>query len=231
MNFLERLKNEKPKEYAYRVLKSNIMSLELKPGQKISESELVQKLNISRTPIREILIRLGEEDLIEVKPQQGTYISLLKMEYIEEAFFMSYHLEKEVLKLACDSFPKEKLIELERNLIEQKFILEKQNKKMEFNIFDSNFHEIIFSGVNLKKIWKIILKISIHYNRFKFLPDLKYGNKYFFERNQKIFSIIKNRDSEEIELLLFHYLNENKKQLRDIFEKNYKYRSYFKEDY
>ncbi len=231
MNFPEKLKSEKPKEYAYRVLKSNIMSLELRPGQKISESELVQQLNISRTPIREILIRLGEENLIEVNPQQGTYISLLKTEYIEEAFFMSYHLEKEALKLACDGFKKEKLIELERNLMEQKFTLEKQDKKMEFNLLDSNFHEIIFSGVNLKKIWKIILKISSHYNRFRFLPDLKYCNKYFFEKNEKIFSIIKNKDSVAIEPLLLDYLNENKNQLMAIFKENHKYRSYFKEDY
>ncbi|OPJ62515.1 GntR family transcriptional regulator [Clostridium chromiireducens] len=231
MNFSERLKNENAKEYAYRVLKSNIMSLELRPGQKISESELEQQLNISRTPIREILIRLREEDLIEVKPQQGTYVSLLKMEYIEEAFFMSYHLEKEVLKLACDSFPKEKLIELERNLIEQKFILEKQDKKMEFNLLDSNFHEIIFSGVNFKKIWKTILKISTHYNRFRFIPDLKYGSKYFVEKNEKIFYIIKNRDSVAIEPLLLDYLNENTNQLRQFLEENHKYKGYFKQDY
>ena len=52
------------------------MSLELKPGELLSEVELSEKLNISRTPIREVLMRLKNEHLIEVKPQSGTYVSL-----------------------------------------------------------------------------------------------------------------------------------------------------------
>jgi DNA-binding GntR family transcriptional regulator len=50
----------------------DFMSLELEPGQNINGSELTQQLNILRTPIREILMRLKEEHLIEVNPQIGT---------------------------------------------------------------------------------------------------------------------------------------------------------------
>ena len=74
MIFYEKKHKETGKEYAYRVLKDNIMSLELKPGELLSESELSEKLNISRTPIREVIMRLKGEHLIEVKPQAGTYV-------------------------------------------------------------------------------------------------------------------------------------------------------------
>ncbi|MBC2581409.1 GntR family transcriptional regulator [Clostridium sp. DJ247] len=144
MNLLDKLKGENGKEYAYRVLKSNIMSLELKPGQSISEAELSQQLNISRTPIREVLMRLKEEHLIDVKPQIGTYISLIDRDLIEEAFFMRYFLEKEALKLACNSFPEDKLMELEKNLMSQKYIVGKQNHEIEFHSLDIQFHGIIF---------------------------------------------------------------------------------------
>ena len=69
MILYEKKEKESRKEYAYRILKENIMSLELKPGELLSEVELSEKLNISRTPIREVLMRLKNEHLIEVKPQ------------------------------------------------------------------------------------------------------------------------------------------------------------------
>ena len=107
MIFYEKKHKETGKEYAYRVLKDNIMCLELKPGELLSESDLSEKLNISRTPIREVIMRLKGEHLIEVKPQAGTYVSLIDKEIIEEAIFMRRLLEKEVLKEACIKFSEE----------------------------------------------------------------------------------------------------------------------------
>lgn len=66
------------------------MSLELKPGGLISEIELSEKLNLSRTPIREVLMRFA--------------------------------LEEKVIKSACEYFPEEKIIELEKNLYAQKIL-------------------------------------------------------------------------------------------------------------
>ena len=104
----EKKEEESKKEYAYRILKENIMSLELKPGELLSEVELSEKLNISRTPIREVIMRLKNEHLIEVKPQSGTYVSLIDLNLIEEAIFMRFALEEKVLKEACNYFPEEK---------------------------------------------------------------------------------------------------------------------------
>ena len=72
---------ENNKEYSYRVIKENIMSLKLKPGQAISEIELAEALQISRTPIREVMGKLREEHLVEVLPQVGSYISKIKRHY------------------------------------------------------------------------------------------------------------------------------------------------------
>ena len=55
MNISKRLSTETAREYALRVLKENIVSLELKPGTAISENELAAKLGLSRTPVREIV--------------------------------------------------------------------------------------------------------------------------------------------------------------------------------
>ena len=96
MILFKRHERESAKEYAYRVLKDNIMSLELKPGEVLSEMELAEKLNLSRTPIREVIMRLKGEHLIDVKPQSGTSVSLIDMDLIEEAVFMRFVIEEEV---------------------------------------------------------------------------------------------------------------------------------------
>ncbi len=230
MNFPEKLKGENAKEYAYRVLKNNIMSLELEPGQNINESELAQQLNISRTPIREILMRLKEEHLIEVKPQIGTYVSLLEEKLIEEAFFMRYYLEKEVLKLACKEFPENKLEELEKNLMYQNLILGKQNKILEFHHLDIEFHGIIFSGVNLEDVWEGVLKISTHYNRLRLLSELKYSNKCLIEQHEKFFHSIKNKDIKAIEPLLFEHFKKPKEQWGALLNCDSEYKDYFKRE-
>ena len=72
---------ENMKEYSYRLVKNSIMSLQLQPGQSLSEVELAELLNTSRTPIREVLTKLKEENLIEVYPQIGTYVSKINFQF------------------------------------------------------------------------------------------------------------------------------------------------------
>lgn len=228
MKFLEKLRGETGKEYAYRVLKYNIMSLELKPGQNINESELVQQLNISRTPIREVLMKLKEEHLIEVKPQIGTYVSLLEQKLIEEAFFMRYHLEKEALKLACKDFNEDELEKLKRNLERQNLILDKQNEILEFHNLDIEFHEIIFLGVNLEEVWKGILRISTHYNRVRLLSELKHFSGALINQHEEFIKIISSKDIDAIEPLLYEHFEKPKKQWDMLFSNKSQYKDYFK---
>ena len=139
-----RLPGENNKDYAYRVIKESIMSLELKPGQSISEIELAEALNLSRTPIREVLAKLREEHLVEVIPQVGTYISKINPQLNKEASFMRYTLEKEVLKLACESFPKTTMFDLKKNMVLQEELIGQKGREREFHMLDKEFHQIIY---------------------------------------------------------------------------------------
>ena len=68
----EKNKTENNRQYIYRVLKDNIMNLNLKPGENVSEIEISELLNVSRTPVREAFVRLSEEKLLNVFPQKGS---------------------------------------------------------------------------------------------------------------------------------------------------------------
>ena len=151
------------------------MSLKLKPGQSISEVELAEALSLSRTPIREVLTKLREEHLVEVIPQVGTYISKINPQLISEASFMRYTLEKEVLKQACESFPKTSIYDLKKNMVLQEELIGQKGKETDFHNLDKEFHQIIFKGNQKENIWEAITRISTHYNRMRLLSEMRYS--------------------------------------------------------
>ena len=95
-----KLPNERNKEFSYRVIKEGIMSMELQPGQTINESDLAKTLNLSRTPIREVMTKLKAEHLVEVLPQVGTMVSKICPQLIERAAFIQIYFRKRGLKIS-----------------------------------------------------------------------------------------------------------------------------------
>ena len=197
MILYEKKEKENGKDYAYRVLKDNIMTLNLKPGELLSEADLSEKLGISRTPIREVLMRLRNEHLIEVKPQTGTYISLIDVNLIEEAMFMRYTLEKEVLKIVSNNINDDLLIELEKNLFAQKLIANREDSAIEFHKLDKKFHELLFEASNKKNIWNSILNISTHYNRMRLLFEMQVNKEEIINQHEEYLNVIKNKSSDD----------------------------------
>lgn len=220
MILYDKLDKETGKEYVYRVLKDNIMCLELKPGELISESDLAKKLNVSRTPIREVLIKLKGEKLIEVKPQAGTYVSLIDWKIINEAIFMRYNLEKEALKEACDNFSEDTLMELEKCLFAQKLIKNKSDNLLEFHNLDNEFHKLLFEGIEKSNVWEAISNISTHYNRMRLLAEMKLNKEFLVDQHMTYLDIIKNKDKDAIEELVFDHIKAPVKEWDKLIEEN-----------
>lgn len=220
MILYDKKEKENSKDYAYRVLKDNIMTLNLKPGELLSETDLSEKLGISRTPIREVLMRLKNEHLIEVKPQTGTYISLIDINMVEQALFMRYTLEKEVLKEACNGLSEDIIMELEKNLFAQKLISNKPDSAIEFHKLDKEFHELLFRGTNKGDIWNCILNMSTHYNRMRLLIELKNDKKKNIEDHEKYLNLIKNKSTEGIDEVIKSHIKDSTHDWSTISQEN-----------
>lgn len=85
MKLEERHYAETAREYARRMLKENIISMDLKPGTMVSENELAAQLGLSRTPVREALMDMSQYGVVDVMPQRGSRISLIDYNLVEEA--------------------------------------------------------------------------------------------------------------------------------------------------
>ncbi|WP_300351632.1 GntR family transcriptional regulator [Clostridium sp.] len=226
MILYEKIDKETSKDYAYRVLKDNIMCLELKPGELLSESDLAKKLSISRTPIREVLIRLKAENLIEVKPQAGTYVSLIDLKLIEEAIFIRYNLEKEALKEACENFSENTFMEMETCLFAQNLITQKKENLLEFHNLDKEFHKLLFVGINKPNVWESICNISTHYNRMRLLAEKKLKKEFLIDQHKTYLDIIKNKDVDNIEEVVSKHIKDPVKQWEKLIKEDEEIISY-----
>lgn len=129
MNIDFKNQNLSTREQVYNMLKDQILSLKLPPGTNISEKEISIQFNVSRTPVRESFLKLSQEGLLSIYPQRGTFVSLIDLNLVEEARFMREHLEKAVIRLACQEFSEELINDLDMNLSMQKICVKKKTIK------------------------------------------------------------------------------------------------------
>ena len=219
-------KNENNREFIYRVIKENIMTLNLKPGECISEVELGNQLNVSRTPVREAIVRLSEEKLIDVFPQKGSFVSKIDLNLVDEAVFLRALCEKEILKLACsDKNSKELIRELEKNLAYQKIIIDFEEDLHKFFDLDNEFHALIFYYYNKKNVWKSVKRLATHYDRLRLIDALeKFSATKTYEQHHDIIDIIKNKTTENIDNLISEHLSTFKHVINNYLDK---YPEYF----
>lgn len=190
---LEVNKNTTSKTIYYK-LRDEIINLYLEPGTSISEKELSEKYSVSRTPVREALVRLAQEGLVNIYPQKGTVVSLIDLSAVEEGRFLREHLERAVVKEACKEFSQENVLALEMNLKLQKMYIENNDYKKLFEA-DEEFHKIIFEGSNKKRVWNSINDGSTEFQRIRMLrlvTNSSWDNIYL--QHKEIFNAIKKQE-------------------------------------
>ena len=193
--------------FAYKILKENILRLDLKPGEELREIDLFQSLNMSRTPIREALILLKHDGLIETLPQSGTFVTKIDKEKFEDGKMLRICVEEKMIQLACDTFSDEYLKKLEDNFSKQKFILDKTRDYVEFHKLDVEFHQMIFEGVGYKDLFKVTTDNFFDYQRVRVLNSSnKIKDNFIQESHLKILDAIKNKRKDRVhELLNEHF--------------------------
>lgn len=210
----------------YNILKENIINVSLEPGSQVSEQELADELKVSRTPVREALIHLAQEELVEIIPQKGTYISKINIEAVEESRYMRQVLEIDIIKEAARKFPETLFFSFEENLNSQKLYLGQKNYTKLFE-YDEEFHKLIYMGINKMRIWKSIQNINGQLNRVRMLSLS--NNSYelwslIYKEHLEIFNMIKNHKINEVQEVVERHLERGKVHVQNLREK---YKEYF----
>ena len=206
MEVYEKTAKETARDYALRVLKGNIVSLDLEPGTAISENELAAELGESRTPVREAIIELAKAYLIEIYPQRGSFISLIDPKMVEEARFLRMVMDTAVIESACDIADEEGIARLEDNVVLQEFYLSKGMTDKLFDL-DNEFHREIYKIARKDIIYEIHSTLMIHFDRVRTLSVETVKDFKVVVDHRAMLEAIKARDKAEAVRLVDKHLN------------------------
>ena len=150
----------------YREVRDEIVSMRRKPGEPIIEREIALARGVSRTPVREALLRLAGEELVEIFPQSGTFVARIPVGVLPEAILMRTALEQTTARLAAARADAADLARL-HELIEVQRRVEGRGDGDRFHEADEAFHAAIAAAAGHPGIWRFIEQVKIQVDRYR----------------------------------------------------------------
>ncbi|WP_413377435.1 GntR family transcriptional regulator [Alkalihalobacillus sp. 1P02AB] len=194
------------RDFVYEIIRERIMTLDLAPGSSISEKEIADELEVSRTPVREAFLKLSEDELLQILPQKGSFVTLIDIEHAENARFMREHLEVAMIRLACEKITNGAIEKMEMNLSQQEMVRKAKDEEAHFQL-DQDFHRLISEGTDKLRVWGAIQKMNIHLNRIlKLSINSRYNWDVLTEHHRQLFTAIKEKDQESAEKIMREHL-------------------------
>lgn len=135
-------------------LRRAILSMQIAPGAALVEKELTARFGLSRTPVREALIKLKEEGLVEIFPQAGTFVARIPVAAIPEAVFIRQALECATVQMLAERASPAIIGRLDQIVARQHEAFEAQDQEA-FHAADEDFHEELASLAGLPGVWRL----------------------------------------------------------------------------
>jgi len=177
----KKLKRTFVREEAYTIIRDWIVDGTLKPNQQLRDKELAEQLGVSRTPIREALLRLEDEGFVQTKPNRSTTVSPIDATEVFHLYSIGWTLEQLAMKQIFEHLADDHLQMMETvNLKLKKAITE--GNQIEAVECDNEFHEI-FIGISQNKELKRILtgvrqklkRVELYY--FDLVEDVHFSHE------------------------------------------------------
>lgn len=148
------------------LLREDILSLRLKPGEVLARAELQERFGLSSTPVRDALLRLEEEGLVDIFPQHATIVSYIDVDLARQTQFLRRSLETECVR-ALAAQPAPELVKRMESLIRQQIAFDQVGEIESFNLADQAFHRAMFEAAGVLDLWLLMRRRSGHIERLR----------------------------------------------------------------
>jgi GntR family transcriptional regulator, rspAB operon transcriptional repressor len=180
--------------HVYSVLREAIVSLELKPGQILDKQLLAERFGVSRAPVYDAFTRLQAEALVDVVPQRGTTVSLIKISDARENMFLRRAIEVEAVRAITRNFGANNLEALKRNLRYQTAAAA-NNDHLGFHRFDLEFHAVLFEALGFERVKAFAETARLGLDRVRRLLNSRRRQEVTLQEHQVIVDAIAERNS------------------------------------
>lgn len=150
-------------------LRQSILEVSLVPGLTLAESEIAVRFGTSRTPVREALLRLADEGLIDIRPQRGTYVSRLNLARLEEALFVREAVEGAVLRKLAGLAAREALVRELRAIVERHEAAVERHDLAGTLEGDAAFHHALVVASGMPGVWDVVSRARDLHHRLRAL--------------------------------------------------------------
>lgn len=152
----------------FQELKAAIVTMALTPGQALSEADIAARLGVSRQPVREAFIKLGESGLVRIRPQRGTFVVKISVKQVTDARFVREAVEIAVARRACEVMAADAVAELRQNLVAQRAAAV-EGAPARFLALDEAFHRGLALGVDCDYAWRVVEEVKAQMDRVRYL--------------------------------------------------------------
>jgi GntR family transcriptional regulator, rspAB operon transcriptional repressor len=181
----------------YADLRAELVSLARRPGEAISEGEIAYSYGVSRTPVREAILKLSDEGLVEIFPQSGINVSRIPIAALPEAIVIRRALEETTARLTAEQATPSQILAL-RSIVERQREADAARDREAFHQADELFHATIAEIAKYPGIWKLIQQVKVHVDRFRQLTLPQAGRMTtVIAEHERILAAIEAHDAED----------------------------------
>jgi DNA-binding GntR family transcriptional regulator len=197
-------------------LREMILSLELAPGTVLSRADLATQYGLSQTPVRDALMKLGEEGLVDIFPQHATVVSQINVTSALQAHFLRRAIELEVVRTLSQQRDAALIAQLRVTIAGQKKLRDLKNYE-EFSVLDQAFHRQMYEAAGVPQLWDLVRRGGGHIDRLRRLHLPVAGKTTAVVRDHaRIVDAIEKGDAEAAQAALRKHLSGTLNQLDQI---------------
>ena len=215
------------RDLVFNTLRQAILKGELKPGERLMEIQLAEKLGVSRTPIREAIRKLELEGLVIMIPRRGAEVARISQRSLQDVLEVRGALEELATDLACQRITDEELQKLQDAENHFKEVVAAGASEMEIAEADEAYHDIIYAASGNTKLVQMInnLREQMYRYRLEYIKDeAKRGT--LIDEHERILEAIKLRDIIRAKALMKEHIDNQEitvtKNLEEEEERNAK---------
>ncbi|MBS5429966.1 MAG: GntR family transcriptional regulator [Lachnospiraceae bacterium] len=186
------------RDVVFNTLRQAILRGELKPGERLMEVQLANKLGVSRTPIREAIRKLELEGLVLMIPRKGAEVADITEKSLRDVLEVRKALEELAVQLCCDKITGKEIEELHRAADDFRRILKTSDDVTEIAEADVRFHDIIYLATGNQKLIQILNNLREQMYRYRVeCIKRKESHPILIAEHEEIIRRIENKEKKE----------------------------------
>ena len=204
------------RDVVFNTLRQAILRGELKPGERLMEIQLANKLGVSRTPIREAIRKLELEGLVLMIPRKGAEVAEITEKSLRDVLEVRKALEELAVQLACDKITEEEITELKVAAEDFKKII-KSHDITQIAEADVRFHDVIYLATDNQKLIQLLnnLREQMYRYRVEYLKREEVFPQLMME-HEEIIQRIENKDKKKASEIVCEHIDNQVEAVMDV---------------